>query len=288
MSAKPKAAAFVAVLAILVYLFPSTAFLAFQAFGIFLAWLLYPMLLVNPVEFDMDSIASWAGKGPGAKDPAFPKKLAAPYYLDGNIAPDNKTLSPLMIMDFTYCKYDVKTRTMSFDSTAKMGFITCSTTVDPALQNATSGAKFYKMLAVLGACLSDPDARPLCRAASEGRAQSLCSLPRGTGFCYDIVWDETFESAQVLIRTKRLALFGTLPLIPSSVYRWWIADVKPDGSAFTRNTSFGGRLNPGKDMYKDPPTHSYYPVRLCFDGKVDQKVFAKMTGCWKGKLMSAA
>ena len=41
-------------------------------------------------------------------------------------------------------------------------------------------------------------------------------------------------------------------------------------------------------MYKDPPVHSYYPERLCFDGKLDKKVYAKMTETWKGKLHSGA
>lgn len=247
-----------AILVILSVLFPTAALTVLGIIVLFIVWLLYPVCLVKTAEFDMDSVVSWGGKGPAANDPAFPKKLAAPYYLKGNISPDNKTLSPLMMMDFTYCKYDAKTRTMSFDGVGKMGFIVGSANVDPEVQNKLVGTKVFKILAAVG-------------------------------FCYDLVWDEKFENADVLIRTNRLCLFGgTLPLFPTSLYRWTIADVKPDGSAFTRNTWFGGRLNPGKDMYKDPPVHSYYPERLCFDGKLDKKVYAKMTETWKGKLHSGA
>ena len=66
--------------------------------------------------------------------------------------------------------------------------------------------------------------------------------------CYDLVWNETFEEAEVLIRSNRLTLGGgTRAVFPTAWYRWWIADVKPDGSAFKRHTLFCGRLNPGKD-----------------------------------------
>ena len=80
---------------------------------------------------------------------------------------------------------------------------------------------------------------------------------------------------------------GSYPLIPRTWDRWWIADVVPDGSRFSRHTSFGGRFNPGKDLFDGVPNHSYYPVSLIDQsGQIDPAVLAKFRAVWKGPLVT--
>ena len=77
--------------------------------------------------------------------------------------------------------------------------------------------------------------------------------------------------------------------MPDAWLRWWIADVKPDGSAFMRHTSFGGRLNPGKDLYDGVPMHSYTPTSLNDEsGELIPTVVSKFQGVWNGKLLTGA
>lgn len=221
---KLKAAAVALALAPLAYCFPVAAMALVGTFLSALAVLIYPAFFVKTIEIDIDDVVSWGGKGPAAQEPGFPKHLAAPYYLDGNIMPDQK-LSGLCIMDLTYCKYDATSRTMTFDSQQKFGFIAGTDCHDDS-KKAAFGTNFFKMLACFG-------------------------------MAYNLVWDDKFETCEVKIRTTRFNFSGgTYPLFPDAWYRWWIADVKPDGSAFKRHTSFGGRLNPGKDLFDGVPLHS--------------------------------
>lgn len=239
------------------YFFPMTAAIVATGLCGALAALLYPAMLVKTMEIDIDDVSSFAGKGPGGQVKGFPKHLAAPYFLDGNIAPDGKW-SPLCIMDLTWCDYDSAARTMSFDSSKRYNFV-WGTDCHDASKKGEVGMAFAKLLATCG-------------------------------MAYDLVWDEKFETAEVLIRTTRFRLGGgTWPLFPTAWYRWWIADVRPDGSAFKRHTLFCGRLNPGKDKYDGVPQHSYDPTRITLGGgRMDAKVHAKLKSVWKGKLMTMA
>ena len=96
------------------------------------------------------------------------------------------------------------------------------------------------------------------------------------------------HTAEVKLRTKRFKFGGgSYPLVHSSWLRWWIADVKPDGSKFLRHTSFGGRFNPGKDLFDGVPQHSYTPTALIDqNGKLIPAVVSKFESVWNGKLLT--